>query len=72
MKGAVTIRIDEELERRLDQVCARSGMTRSDVLREALRRQLALMQFEQMRERVMPFAEAQGWLVDEDVFREVS
>jgi predicted transcriptional regulator len=70
--GAVTIRLDDELERRLDQVCERSGLTRSDVMREALRRQLALMQFEQMRARVMPFAEAQGYLVDEDVFREVS
>ncbi len=72
MKAAVTIRLDEELERRLDQVCARSGRTRSDVVREALRRQLALMSFEQLRERVMPFAEAQGYLTDEDVFREVS
>ena len=70
--GAVTIRLDEELERRLEQVCERAGVTRSDVMREALRRQLALMQFEQMRERVMPFAEAQGWLTDEDVFRDVS
>jgi predicted transcriptional regulator len=70
--GAVTIRLDEELERWLEQVCERAGLTRSDVMREALRRQLALMQFEQMRARVMPFAEAQGYLVDDDVFREVS
>ena len=41
-------------------------------MREALRRQLALMQFEQLRERVMPFAEVQGYLTDEDVFRTVS
>jgi antitoxin component of RelBE/YafQ-DinJ toxin-antitoxin module len=72
MKGTVTIRIDEELERRLEQVCARSGMTRSDVVRESLRRQLSLMQFEQIRERVVPLAEARGYQVDEDVFREVS
>lgn len=37
-----------------------------------LRRQLALMRFEQVRERVMPFAEAAGFLTDEDVFRAVS
>jgi predicted transcriptional regulator len=68
----VTIRLDEDLERRLDQVCERSGRSRSEVVREALRRQLSLMQFDQLRERTMPFAEAQGILTDEDVFRLVS
>jgi metal-responsive CopG/Arc/MetJ family transcriptional regulator len=70
--GDVTIHLDEELERQLEQVCARSGMSRGDVVRDALRRRLALMQFEQMRERLAPFAAAQGYRVDEDVFREVS
>ena len=72
MKSALTIRLDEELERSLDEVCERSGKTRSEVVREALRRQLALMRFDQLRERTMPFAEAQGLLTDEDVFRLVS
>ncbi len=72
MKSAVTIRLDEELERRLDQACAHSGKTRSEIVREALRRQLSLMQFEQLRGRIMPFAEAQGYLTDEDNFREIS
>jgi predicted transcriptional regulator len=72
MKAAVTIRLDADLERRLDQVAERSGKTRSEIVREALRRQLTLMQFEQLRKRVMPFAEAQGYLTDEDVIRDVS
>ena len=72
MKSAVTIRLDQDLERRLDQVAERSGKSRSEVVREALRRQLALMQLEQLRETIMPFAEAQGYLTDEDVFRDVS
>ena len=72
MKFAITIRLDPELDRRLDRVCEQSGRTRSDVAREALRRQLALMQFEQLRERIMPFAEAQGFVTDEDVNADVS
>jgi predicted transcriptional regulator len=72
MKAAVTIRLDEDIERRLDQICQRSGKTRSEVVRDALRRQLSLMQFDQTRERVLPFAEAQGLLTDEDVFRLIS
>jgi predicted transcriptional regulator len=72
MKAAVTIRLDDDLERRLDEICERSGKTRSEIVREALRRQLALMQFDQLRERTLPFAEAQGLLTDEDIFRIVS
>jgi len=72
MKTAITIRIERELERRLDDVARRTGRNRSDVVREALRRQLAVLSFDEVRKRVMPFAEASGFLTDEDVFREVS
>jgi len=72
MKDALTIRLDRDLQRRLDRVCKQSGRTRSEVVRDALRRQLALLQFEQLRRQIMPFAEARGYLTDEDVFRDVS
>ena len=70
--SALTIRLDPELEERLDRAAKRSGRTRSDIAREALRRQLALTQFEELRKRMMPFAEAAGYLTDEDIFRDVS
>ncbi len=70
--STITIRLDPALEKELDQACARSGRTRSDVARDALRRQLALLRFERLRKRVLPLAESQGYLTDEDVFRDVS
>jgi len=72
MKSALTIRLDEQTDRNLRELADRSGKTRSELAREALRRQLAVMRFEEMRERVLPFAEARGYLTDEDVFRDVS
>lgn len=73
MKTAtVTIRLDPELEKELDRAAERSGRSRSDVIRDALRRQLALSRSEDLRRRIMPFAEAQGYLTDEDIFRDVS
>ncbi len=72
MKGAVTIRLDKDLERTLSEVCRRSGRTRSEVVREALKRQLTLARFEQLRKKVLPFAEARGLLTDEDIFKSVS
>jgi len=70
--SALTIRLDGDLQRRLAKAARRSGRTRSEVVRDALRRQLAVAQFEDLRRRIMPFAEAQGYLTDEDVFRDVS
>lgn len=70
--AAVTIRLDPSLEELLDEVCRDTGRSRSEVVRDALRRQLTLQRFEEARRRIVPFAEAQGILTDEDVFKIVS
>ena len=70
--STLTIRIDEELSALLDTVTKRSGRNRSDIAREALRRQLRVSRFDNLRKRVMPFAEARGYLTDDDVFAAVS
>ena len=73
MKTAtVTIRLDAKLQKELDQLSRRLGRSRSDLVRDALRRQLALAQFERIRRDALPAAEARGFLTDEDVFAAVS
>jgi predicted transcriptional regulator len=68
----LTIRLDESLDKLLSKAARQSGKNRSEIAREALRRQLRISQFEALRRRIMPFAEARGYLSDEDVFRDVS
>lgn len=68
----ITVRIDAAVERLLARVVKLSGRSQSDVIRDALRRQLVLELFEQTRHRVAPFAEARGFLTDEDVFKAIS
>jgi len=70
--SALTIRLDKSLNDLLTKASRRSGRNRSEIAREALRRQLRISQFEALRQRLMPFAEARGYLTDEDVFAEVS
>jgi predicted transcriptional regulator len=70
--NTLTIRLDEELDRLLTKAAQQSGKNRSEIAREALRRQLRVSQFEALRRKIMPFAEARGYLTDEDVFREIS
>jgi predicted transcriptional regulator len=70
--GTITIRLDKDLDDLLTKATRRSGKNRSEIAREALRRQLRISQFDALRQRMMPFAEARGYLTDEDVFAEVS
>ena len=73
MKSSVlTLRLDPDLERDLDALAAATRRSRSDIAREALRRRVAVLRFEQTRRAVLPFAESRGYLSDEDVFRDVS
>ena len=68
----LTLRLDKDLDELLTRASRRSGKNRSEIAREALRRQLRISQFESLRQRIMPFAEARGVLTDEDVFDRVS
>ena len=70
--STLTIRLDKDLEKLLTKASKQLGKNRSVIAREALRRQLRISQFEALRKRIMPFAEARGFLTDEDVFSKVS
>jgi predicted transcriptional regulator len=63
----VTIRVAPDLQKLLDQVCKQSGRTRSDVVRDSLKRQLSIIRFNQLRRQVLPYTEAGGYLTDEDM-----
>jgi len=68
----VTVRLGDDLKAALDKICLWSGRSRSEILRDAVKRHLARLRFEQLRRRVMPFAESRGYLTDEDVFKDIS
>ena len=70
--ATVTVRLDKKLDLELTRAAKRTGRPKSDLIREALRRQLAVSRFEELRRGAAPFAESRGWLTDEDVFRDIS
>ena len=72
MGAMLTIRLDKNLQTLLDQACSLAGRTRSDLARDALRRQLTLAAFEELRRAAMCEASAAGFHTDEDVFDVVS
>jgi predicted transcriptional regulator len=72
MRDTITIRLPEKLQRDLDRVVKAEKTSKSDVIREAIERYIALKRFQQLRKKVLPFAEAEGLVTDEDVFKAIS
>jgi len=68
----LTVRIPKELRRDLERLCRETDQPLSNVVRESLRRYVAVERFRALRKKTLPFAEAQGFLTDEDVFKAVS
>ncbi len=65
----LTIRIPEEMRRELKSLSKAENKAVSDIVRESIRRHVALERFRALRKTVLPYAEAQGILTDDDVFR---
>lgn len=70
--STLTIRLDSKLDKELARIAKRTGKSKSQIAREALARQVAVVRFRRLRAKTLPFAEAQGLLTDEDIFRVVS
>jgi predicted transcriptional regulator len=68
----LTIRLPDELRDHLQKLSAEQNKPVSDIVRESIRRYVAVERFRALRKRVLPFAEAQGFLTDEDIFKEIS
>ena len=70
--NTLTIRLPDELRSELNDISHEQQKPVSDVVRESLRRYVAVEKFRSLRKRVLPFAEAQRYLTDEDVFKAIS
>ena len=68
----LTVRIPEKLRKELKRLCRKQQRPVSDLVRDSLRRYVAQEQLRQIREKLRPYAEAKGFLTDDDVFKAVS
>lgn len=68
----LTIRIPDALREELQEIGRQQQRPVSEIVRESLRRYVAIQKFRTLRRKTLPFAEAQGLLTDEDVFEAVS
>ena len=72
MNQTLTIRIPDDIRQGLQELSKEENKPVSDIVRESLKRYLAIYRFRKLRNMTLPFAEAQGILSDEDIFRLIS
>ena len=70
--NTLTIRLPDELKSDLQKLSQEQDKPVSDIVRESIRRYVAVEKFRSLRKKALPFAEAQGFLTDEDVFSAIS
>lgn len=70
--NTLTIRLPEDIRSDLQKLSQEQNKPVSDIVRESIRRYIAVEKFRALRKKVLPFAEAQGYLADEDIFKAIS
>ena len=70
--ATLTVRIDDELDRLLADLARAQGRSKSELVREMLRRQSSLILLNEVRKHCVPLAEKAGYFTDEDIFRDFS
>jgi predicted transcriptional regulator len=68
----LTIRLPDNLRDDLRMLSKEQGKAVSGIVRESIRRYVVTEKFRSLRKKTLPFAEAQGYLTDEDVFHAIS
>jgi len=71
MGKTLTVRISDELRAELEEISRSEHVPMSDLVRESLKRLVAVRQFQELRRKIVPYAEAQGIFTDEDVFEAI-
>ncbi len=67
--ATITLRVPDELDEALERQSSAAGVSKSDLAREALRRFLAVAEFQRLRAKLVRRAQARGIHTDDDVFR---
>gem|GEM_PF-1600537 len=70
--SAVTIRIPTAMKKELEELANDQNIPLSDLVRESLDHFLVVKRFRRIRSKLLPFAEAQGLLMDEEIFKIIS
>ena len=72
MRESISISLPENVKAELDRFTQAEGITRSDLIRQALQEYLLIRKFRTLRSSMMLQAQDQSIFTDEDVFERIS
>lgn len=67
--ASLTLRIPDSLERQLIAASEERGISKSDIAREAIERDMRVEAWRKLRDQFRPYLEKQGLFTEEDVLR---
>ena len=67
MSDTITIRLSKKERNKLESASKSTNLTVSQLVREAVRRYLAVERFKALRAETVPYAERAGFFTDEDI-----
>ena len=72
MQNLLTVRLPDLEAQSLDPLCAATGRSRSEIVRDALRSYRLRETLRQSQALLAPLARASGWLTEDDILNDVS
>lgn len=70
--AVITVRLPKNLKQELEDIASEENVPVSDLMRDSLNHFLDVRRFRLLRKKVLPFAEAQNLLTDEEIFKTIS
>ncbi len=72
MNSTLNIRIPDDLKKDLEDISKKENTPVSDLARDYIKKMVAIHKFRFLRKQLLPLAESEGILTDEDVFKIIS
>lgn len=72
MRETITVSLPETMKADLNEVTRKEVISRSELIRKALKEYLAVRRFRNLRQEMIPYAQNQGIHTDQDIFDRIS
>lgn len=68
MREILSVSIGAKLKKKINTAAKKYKTTKSDIVINAVEKYLASIEFQGVREKLMPYAKKKGYLTDEDIY----
>lgn len=68
MREIISISVDKETKKRLQQLAKLTGRNKSEIITRAIRKYVFSQEFRLHRKALIPYAESKGYYLDEEIF----